>query len=257
MLAGILIITVLGFLAGEVAGKLRLPKLIGMLLLGIMIGPYALNFIPQDFLAFSEEIRLLALLIILFKAGLLTMGVPNGEYILAISVLSILTTAPLGAFAISFFAPRWLTKGEVDPTKITVKDEYRFLVAMDGSPLAHEALREATRMARQVDAELIVLNVRFNKDDRLSEERIEQELTIARDLDHEIIITEGNPAESIIETAERHNVDYIFMGKRGQQNHLEKLLLGDMTEIVIRNSEIPVILIEENGNVDKKMRPVD
>ena len=70
MLEGILIIVIAGFIAGELAGKLGLPKLIGMLLIGIIIGPYALGILPQEILNFSEEIRLFTLLIILFKAGL-------------------------------------------------------------------------------------------------------------------------------------------------------------------------------------------
>ena len=46
----------------------------------------------------------------------LALGIENGEIILAIAVLSILFTAPLGAFGTSFFAPRLLKKGKIDPT---------------------------------------------------------------------------------------------------------------------------------------------
>ena len=118
---------------------------------------------------------------------------------------------------------------------------------MDGSPFAREALTEASRMARQVDAELIVLNVRFNDDDSLSKKQLEEELKIARDLEHEIIFTDGKPSEAIIEMAKKHGVDFVFMGKRGQNNLMEKIKLGNTTETILRNSEIPVILIEENG----------
>ena len=66
MLEGILLILLIGFLAGEIAGRLGLPKLIGMIVAGILIGPYAFNLLPQTIMEVSEEIRLLALLIILF-----------------------------------------------------------------------------------------------------------------------------------------------------------------------------------------------
>ncbi len=70
MLQGILIIVLLGFLSGEIAGRLGLPRLIGMIVAGIIIGPHALDILPEIIMELSEEIRLLALLIILFKAGL-------------------------------------------------------------------------------------------------------------------------------------------------------------------------------------------
>ena len=70
MLRGILLIVGVGFFAGEIAGKLKLPKLIGMLIAGIFLGPYVLDFLPQEILNISEEIRIFVLLVILFKAGL-------------------------------------------------------------------------------------------------------------------------------------------------------------------------------------------
>ncbi|WP_307680298.1 sodium:proton antiporter [Picosynechococcus sp. NKBG15041c] len=50
----------------------------------------------------------------------LTQGIAGGEIILALSALSILVTAPLGAWAIPTFAPKLLQKGEVDPTKVAI-----------------------------------------------------------------------------------------------------------------------------------------
>ena len=46
-LIGILLITLMGFLAGEIANRLGLPKLIGMLLVGILIGPYVMDILPD------------------------------------------------------------------------------------------------------------------------------------------------------------------------------------------------------------------
>ncbi|NET14083.1 MAG: sodium:proton antiporter, partial [Okeania sp. SIO1H6] len=50
----------------------------------------------------------------------LAAGIEGGETILAIAALSILVTAPLGAWAIPTFAPKLLRKGEVDPTKVAI-----------------------------------------------------------------------------------------------------------------------------------------
>ncbi len=70
LLLGLLMILLIGYASGELSDRLGLPKLIGMLLAGIVIGPYVLNLLPGVMLELSDEIRLLALLIILFKAGL-------------------------------------------------------------------------------------------------------------------------------------------------------------------------------------------
>jgi len=50
----------------------------------------------------------------------LAQGIAGGETILAIAALSILVTAPLGAWAIPTFAPKLLEKGDVDPTKVAI-----------------------------------------------------------------------------------------------------------------------------------------
>lgn len=58
-----------GLLVDWVFRKLRLPGLIGMLLLGVAVGPSALNLLSPDFLAISLDLRLIALIVILLRAG--------------------------------------------------------------------------------------------------------------------------------------------------------------------------------------------
>ena len=70
MLFGVLVILLTGYIFGEVANHLGLPKLIGMLVCGILIGPHVLDLLPEVMHDLSAEIRMLALLVILFKAGL-------------------------------------------------------------------------------------------------------------------------------------------------------------------------------------------
>lgn len=59
-----------GLLAGEIFRRLRLPPLLGMLLVGIAFGPYALNLLDDSLLAISADLRKIALIIILTRAGL-------------------------------------------------------------------------------------------------------------------------------------------------------------------------------------------
>lgn len=70
IITSISIIFILGLTAGFLCKKLTLPPLIGYLLLGILIGPYSLNLIDSTTLNISSDIRRLALVVILTRAGL-------------------------------------------------------------------------------------------------------------------------------------------------------------------------------------------
>ena len=59
-----------GLFAGEVFRHLRLPPLLGMLLVGVAFGPYALDLLDDSLLAISDDLRKVALIIILTRAGL-------------------------------------------------------------------------------------------------------------------------------------------------------------------------------------------
>ena len=70
MLTSFALIILCGLAAGAVFKKLRLPSLIGMLIAGIALGPYALNLIDASVLAISADLREIALIVILARAGL-------------------------------------------------------------------------------------------------------------------------------------------------------------------------------------------
>ncbi len=70
MLLSFSIIFLLGLSLGKIFEKLKLPKLLGMLLTGIIIGPYVLDIIDGKVLDISAELRKVALIIILTRAGL-------------------------------------------------------------------------------------------------------------------------------------------------------------------------------------------
>ena len=75
MLISISVILFSGLLLGHICKKLRFPALFGMIIAGIVIGPYGLDLLDRSILNISSELRRIALIIILIRAGLkLDMG---------------------------------------------------------------------------------------------------------------------------------------------------------------------------------------
>lgn len=70
MLLSISLILIMGMSLGHICQKLKLPSLLGMLLTGIILGPYVLNLLDPNILAISGDLRKIALIIILTRAGL-------------------------------------------------------------------------------------------------------------------------------------------------------------------------------------------
>lgn len=70
MLTSLAYIFLLGLILGSIFNKLKLPNLLGMLITGILLGPYALNLLDGSILGISADLRKLALIIILTRAGL-------------------------------------------------------------------------------------------------------------------------------------------------------------------------------------------
>lgn len=158
MAASLAIILILGLFMNRMFEKIKLPGLLGMLLVGVFMGPYGLDMISSEIMTISSDLRKIALIVILLRAGFglnrdqlnkvggaairmssipgimegfavlfiamylfdipfveaamgavpLSLGVPSGELILAISVLSIVVTAPLGAIGIKIAGEKLL-----------------------------------------------------------------------------------------------------------------------------------------------------
>ncbi|MFI3208189.1 MAG: cation:proton antiporter, partial [Eubacteriales bacterium] len=70
MLLSLAFIFIIGMTLGKVFARFKLPSLVGMLLTGIFIGPYVLNILDPTILGISTELRKIALIIILTRAGL-------------------------------------------------------------------------------------------------------------------------------------------------------------------------------------------
>ena len=107
MALSIAIITLLGLLFHKAFQKVNLPGLLGLLLLGMLLGPFGFNQIDETLLAISADLRKMALIIILFRAGL---GISRdnlnrvGAEAVKISVIPCVLEGSL----ITFLAVTWL-----------------------------------------------------------------------------------------------------------------------------------------------------
>lgn len=70
MLSSLSLIFLVGLALAAICQQLHLPRIIGMLFTGILLGPYVLNCLDGSVLGISSELRQIALIIILIKAGL-------------------------------------------------------------------------------------------------------------------------------------------------------------------------------------------
>ncbi|MEO0397587.1 MAG: universal stress protein, partial [Cyanobacteria bacterium P01_A01_bin.137] len=173
----------------------------------------------------------------------LTQGISGGETILALAALSILVTAPLGAWAIPTFAPKLLERGEVDPTKVSINRRIVLLAAVDTSPLAKQVLTKAADLARRFDGNVVVLHVQQvddPQDIKHLKQQIRQHLA---DIRHRFITTSGAIPTEILQIAKDYEAAEIIMGKRGHR-HLETLLVGSVSRSVVETSPLPVIIVE-------------
>ena len=70
MLTSIAIILLFGLLVGWIFSKMKLPSLLGMIIVGIVLSPHGLNLVDDSILTISGDLRQIALVIILTRAGL-------------------------------------------------------------------------------------------------------------------------------------------------------------------------------------------
>lgn len=70
MLTSLAFVFLVGLSMAAICQKIKLPRIIGMLISGILLGPYVLNWLDPSILSISSDLRQMALIIILLKAGL-------------------------------------------------------------------------------------------------------------------------------------------------------------------------------------------
>ena len=107
IIISLLIIGVLANYSGLIAEKLKLPSLIGMMLLGMIIGPSYLNIVPDATLEISSTIKDIALVIVLFIGGL-GINLSQIKQIGRPAVLLSVVPATLEGFIIAFLSMKFL-----------------------------------------------------------------------------------------------------------------------------------------------------
>jgi nucleotide-binding universal stress UspA family protein len=140
----------------------------------------------------------------------------------------------------------------------------RFLVPIDLSEYANQALDYAVNLAGKLDAHLMLLHViqsislggvdmgvtlPYTYAQDLEAEimqSMESALTrvTAAGLEGEIVVVHGIPFHEIIETAKTRQVDLIIMGTHGRTN-LQYVLLGSVAEKVVRLAPCPVLVARQ------------
>ena len=104
MFASLAFVFLFGLMGAAVFEKMKLPRIIGMLLVGILIGPYALGLLDPTILSISGDLRKLALMLILLRAGL-SLDLGDLKRVGRPAVLMAFVPATFEMLAVVLFAP--------------------------------------------------------------------------------------------------------------------------------------------------------
>lgn len=137
----------------------------------------------------------------------------------------------------------------------------KVLVAHDGSKSSDKALKKAVELAINSNSSLTVLSVvpelyltelseedrnkiakNLEEETRQAMEKIRKSLS-SKSIDVKTVIRQGDPAEKILETAQKMKVDLIVTGSHGRHG-AKKFLLGSVSSKVIEYSRCPVLVVK-------------
>mgnify|MGYP000928588058 FL=1 len=104
MLLSIALIVILSLFISQIFHMIKLPKIIGMLITGIILGPFVLNMISPDILNISTDLRQIALIVILIRAGL-SLDLEDLKKVGKSAVFLSFIPATIEMIAITVFAP--------------------------------------------------------------------------------------------------------------------------------------------------------
>lgn len=107
MLFSLTLIFLSGLIPGSIFNRLKLPQLLGMLLTGIILGPYVLNLLDPKILTISADLRQISLIIILTRAGL-NLDINDLKKVGRPAVLMCFVPATLEILGMILFAPKFL-----------------------------------------------------------------------------------------------------------------------------------------------------
>ncbi len=160
-------------------------------------------------------------------------------------------------------------EGNID---VISKPRRQILIATDGSETANEAADFAIEMfgcsGAKVYAVYVIdttpyrsvsLDKIWSKETLDEFERAGHEATSYIEnagktvgVDVESRVLKGHPAEKIVTFAEDNNIDMIVVGSLGKGGY-EKVLLGSVSEKVVRHAKVPVMVVRERHKSDKKL----
>ena len=129
----------------------------------------------------------------------------------------------------------------------------KILAPTDFSELSAKGVRYASQLAKELGSELIVMNiVPLDESNFASKREIDQhkleldEFLVDRDVKPDLnlrkLVEPGVPSGAIISFAERENCDLIVMSSHGRSG-LSRLLVGSVTEQILRKSPCPVLVV--------------
>jgi len=104
MLFSLSLIMIIGFTLSGLFNRIKIPGIIAMILTGVILGPYVLNYISEDILNISPDLREIALIVILLKAGL-TLDLEDLKKVGRPALLLSFIPASLEILAIIIIAP--------------------------------------------------------------------------------------------------------------------------------------------------------
>lgn len=135
----------------------------------------------------------------------------------------------------------------------------KILAPTDFSELSGEGLRYACRLAKEVGAQVIVMNIivldETNTTSKGEIEAHKQRLaefvakTVpddAADLKLREVVVAGQPYSAIVECAENEHVDLVVMSSHGRSG-LSRMLIGSVTDRLLRAAKCPVLVVPAHG----------
>ena len=172
----------------------------------------------------------------------LSQGIPGGDIILAIAALSILITAPLGAWAIPTFAPKLLTQDKVDPSKVDISNPTIILGVLEQVTRATIVLAKVADLTRRTDGEAIII---FAQDDTNQSNDLKLQLLAAKllnDIPHKLTIVNDNLEVEVLKLAQFYQATVIILDcQKSKHLKADKSLGQSMLEKDAIN--IPVMLV--------------
>lgn len=157
-------------------------------------------------------------------------------------------------------------------TDIESRPKRQILIATDGSEASNEAAEFGIEMVGCSGAKVYALYVidttSYNAipmDERWPKEVLEyfekmghdatsyvENIAKAAGMEVESLVLKGNPAERIVDFAEEQKVDLIVMGSLGKGGY-ERIILGSVSEKVMRHAKVPVLIVRERHKSEKKL----